>query len=221
MKNFLNKCFYFILPLSIFFIEIFLPIDTFTYRPWETLLYVNRKGNIYPFYPNKNLKMTSVGDLCYYTDFSIKKKEYWITDKLGYRNNYFIDNSDILLIGDSFVLCSSIDQDSTLTNTLKKKLNTEVYNIAPASFSDFLFFLNNNILKKPKLIIFSIVERSFPEPINIQYTREKFSELNYSLILQDLFSRQFLIKYFKSRILGTHGKGKQGIKDTTMFFLMG
>ncbi|TXE17119.1 hypothetical protein ES692_10700 [Psychroserpens burtonensis] len=68
---------------------------------------------------------------------AIKKNKNWITDKLAYRNNTFIKKADLLLIGDSFIVGSSIAQDSTLTNLIKK-INSKVSNIAPAGFDEFV-----------------------------------------------------------------------------------
>lgn len=221
MKKFIIKSLLFILPLSIFFIEGFLPLDTFTYRPWETLLYKTKSSIAFPFYPNKNIDMLSVGDLCHHTKYAIQKRENWITDKLGYRNDTFIYNPDVVIIGDSFVAGSSLEQDSTLTNLLKNKLDLKIYNIAPAEFNDFINLLKNKVIKKPKLVIFSIIEREIPAPIINEQSiyDEKYS--NELLILKDKFLRFYLVKYLKARILEASGNGIQGAPDTTMFFLEG
>ncbi len=97
----------------------------------------------------------------------LKKSELWITDEIGYRNNKFIEDPDVLLIGDSFILGSSLSQDSTLTNLLMAKFNYKLkfYNLAPASFIDFKVLFDNKIIKKPKLIIFSMGERDMTNQI--------------------------------------------------------
>ena len=165
MKRFISRFLIFILPFSVLISEPFLPIDIFAYRPWEALLF--KSNHTMPFYPYQTLDNLSVGDLCHHTQFAIEKKESWITDKLGYRNNTFIEKADVLLIGASSIVGSSITQDSTITNLLKGKLNSNVYNIAPARFVNFIDLLNQDVIKKPKTIIFSIAERIIPPPIKI------------------------------------------------------
>jgi hypothetical protein len=220
LKKFILKIIFFVLPFTFLLIEGFLPLSTFTYRPWEALLYTSGNGSP-PFYPNQNLTMYSTGDLCHHTTFRILKKENWITDKLGYRNDAFVKRADVLLIGDSFIAGSGLPQDSTLANALKNKLNTSVYNIAPAGFDDFIYLLNSNIIEKPKTIIFGFVERSIPPKIQIPAKKLTSPNVNTFSIFLDKISRLYSIRYLKSRMLGMRGNGIQGISDPTMFFLNG
>lgn len=222
MKKFIIRTFIFVLPLFVFLIEGFLPINTFTYRPWEALNYSNKKGVAFPFYPNQNLSMYSTGDLCNRTKYAVVKKENWITDKIGYRNNVFIKKPKVLIIGDSFIAGCSLPQDSTLTNLLMKKLNTEVYNIAPANFFNFISLLKNEVIEKPELIIFSIVERDIPPSIHVNFN-ENFYPRNESIIsiFKDKLFRFYLYSFLKARIKKTHGFGIQGDIDKTMFFMNG
>ena len=97
MKKFFVKIIIFVLPFSFFLSEGFLPLNTFTYRPCEALLYSTKKGVGFPFYPNHKLNMFSVGDLLHHTELGIRKYENWITDKLGYMNDNFIEKPKIVL----------------------------------------------------------------------------------------------------------------------------
>jgi len=220
MKKFLINIIIFTLPLTIFLIEGFLPINTFTYRPWEAMLYTTSKDVAFPFYPNQDLKMLSMGDLLHHTENTILKKENWITDELGYRNDTFIKKPKILLIGDSFIAGSSLPQDSTLTNLLNNKLDTEVYNLAPAIFNDFISLLNNQIINKPELVVFSIVERNTPQPILKGSHGTINQNISNTSIFKDKLVRLYSLKYIEARIKKEHGHGIPG-KDSIMYFLNG
>lgn len=220
MNKFISKCVIFILPLIVLLSgDIFFSMDTFTHRPTEALVY--RSNKTMCFYPNQRLDNQSVGDLCHHTQFAIKKNENWITDKLGYRNDTFIKEADILLIGDSFIVGSGASQDSTMTNLLKEKLNRNVYNIAPAKFSDFIVLLNQGVIEKPKIIIYSIVERNLPPTMEIVTEKDFAKEVSSFTVFKDKVSRLYSLKYLKARVNGKHGNGIQGKKDSRMFFLNG
>lgn len=222
MKKFCSKLLIFSLPFFILSIEVFLPLHTFTYRPWEALLYSKKHGIGYPFYPNQRLSFQSVGDLAHHTNYAVFKNENWVTDEFGYRNDTFIKSPNIILIGDSFIAGSGLPQDSTLTNLLMSKLNTKVYNFAPATFNDFISFYKNKIIDKPSLIIFSIVEKNIPDSIikgsTVNINRKSESEIS---IMKDKLMRLYSINYFKARIFNEQGIGIKGEKDTSMFFLEG
>ena len=198
-------------------VEMFLPFDSFTHRPWEALLF--RSNKTMYFYPNQSLSNQSVGDLCHHTSFAIKKNEHWITDALGYRNNSLIKNPEVLIIGDSFIVGSSITQDSTITNVLKDKLNRSVYNIAPVGFQDFIELLNQGVIEKPKIIIFSLNERGIPSPIKLTETKRILANKTTSSILFDKVKRLYSLKYINSRLRGKKGQGIKGKVDSSMFFL--
>jgi alginate O-acetyltransferase complex protein AlgJ len=220
MKKFILKTIFFLLPLSFIFVETLLPLNIFTYRPWEALIYKSKRGLAFPFYPNQSLVMNSVGDLCHHSKKEIIKYENWTTDKLGYRNDTFIKKANVLLIGDSFITGCSLSQDSTITSQLQKKEKCLVYNMAPANFNEFIALINHQIIDKPNLIVFGIVERSVPTPlssINIEYY---VSNVNRISILKDRISRLYLINYLNSRISKQKGNGIKG-KASEMYFLSG
>lgn len=220
MKRFILKTVFFLLPLLFLFVEVLIPLNTFTYRPWEALIYNSNKGLAFPFYPNQSLVMNSVGDLCHHTKNEIIKRESWITDEIGYRNDIFIKKADVLFIGDSFIAGTGLSQESTITNQLMKKKNVLVYNIAPATFNDFISLLNLGIIDKPKLIVFEIVERSIPAPLSSKSDQYNASNAAIISILKDRISRLYLFKYFNSRLLKQKGTGKKG-KDSKMYFFNG
>lgn len=223
MILFLKKIFYFVLIILVYLIfEALIPINKFTHRPWEALTYF-KFGFGKQFYPNQKLVMNSSGDLIYNVDFVNKKKEIWQTDEIGYRNNKLIKNPDFLLIGDSFIAGSGITQDSILSNALNYKSNSTYYNIAPATFNKFIDLTKNNIINKPKTIIFCLLEKNLPLPVNTKNGQEKFKEefniINDKIsIYLDRLTRTYFLRYIHARILGNTGDGIKSKIDPRMYF---
>ena len=220
MRRFILKTVLFSLPLLLLFAEVLLPTNTFTYRPWEALIYNSKKGLAFSFYPNQSLVMNSVGDLCDHTQNEIIKYENWNTDKLGYRNDTFIKKADVLFIGDSFIAGSGLSQDSTITSQLRKLINGQVYNIAPSNFNEFISLVNLGVIDKPNLVIYGIVERSIPAPLSSTSIEYNASNATRISILRDRIKRLYYVEYLKARLLKSKGNGIKG-KDSDMFFLNG
>ena len=162
--------------------------------------------------------MISVGDLCAHTKYAIPKNDLWITDSIGFRNNSFIGDPDVCIIGDSFIAGVSLHQDSTLTNTLNRKANglMRFYNMAPVSFNDFKYLLDRQIIHKPQVVIFSIVERNNPPAIHdISGTYESSC---YSILKQKL-TRYYFPKYVISKLSKKfHQSYPQSPINEKMFF---
>lgn len=190
------------------------PPDLFTLRSWEALSFSIVPSLIAqsPFYPDFTLTMKEEGDLAHHTKKSVVKKTTWITDQLGYRNDKFINDPDILLIGDSFFAGSGLSQSETITNKLSVKLRNKarVYSIATGSLNDFDFLYRNGIIKKPKLIIFESVERDnicfspIPQPGSLKekvliLKRQLPSCINDILIIADRMLRFYSIRWIMSR----------------------
>lgn len=220
MRRFIIRTTFFLLPLCVLLTEGFLPSNTFTFRPWEALQYKTRKGIAFPFHPNKTVDMHSVGDLSRYSDHGIVKRENWTTDKLGYRNNNFIKKADVLLVGDSFFVGTSLPQDSTLTNLLQKKIQAKVYGMAPASFEEFTIMIEKGIIEKPKLLIYGFVERNLPAIYN-QKSKTYFPSNEHEvLIFKDKIMRLYSVKYLKAKISKAK-KYNQKPSPSGMYFLNG
>lgn len=234
MKRFIVKIFIFTFPVLLWFtIEGFLPSSVFTWRPWEALLFNYYRfsfGKV--FYPYSDLQMNTVGQLCHHTKYSITKMEKWKTDKSGNRNDVFIEDPDILLIGDSFVVGGALTQDSTFTKQLQYYLgdSLKVYNIAPAEFSVLDYYLKKKIIKKPKLVIFARSERFIPEAMEIYSEPDNSmkSKIKAVLLDNDLFLsscvfldkcfRMYSKKWIQARMSGQKGNGLAGIEESNMFF---
>jgi hypothetical protein len=229
MRKFIIKILYFtFIPLAVIFISyIIIPFKALTYRPWEALIFINIPSNS-SFYPYSYLDMNSVGDLCHHSKNAITKKECWITDEIGFRNDKYLKDADILIIGDSYVAGSSLNQANTVSNQIMNQDSSlKVYNMAPSSISQFDKLLKKGKINKPKLLIFSIVERNVPKKI-IKYNSNFKEEIIQKMLFYksinakiDGFSKILLLKWAKARVNGSEGNGISGVNKSKMFFLMG
>src|SRR6187399_1078878 len=123
MKKFLQSILFFLIPLvCLMVIEVMLPATFFTFRTWEGISFATKIPHISTFYPDSKTFINATGELCHHTDKAIVKQELWITDKLGCRNDEFVEEADILFIGDSFLAGSGLNQNEILPNKLKSKL---------------------------------------------------------------------------------------------------
>lgn len=232
MNRFLKKTILFILPLLLWtIVEGLLPITTFTFRHYEAIQFKTNILRSSSYYQNINSTMNAVGDLCHHTDHEILKLETWRSDKLGFRNNQFIQEADILFIGDSFVQGAGLNQEETISNKLVQKLGAKIkiYNMAPSSMSEFDSLIKCGIIQKPKLLVYSIVEREMPPKINL-YSEKKArpkeilrSILNvYDLnVFMDKALRRYSADWLRARIIKSKGGGIQSVGNSGMFFLSG
>lgn len=230
MKRFVSKIFLFLLtPVVIVSIcEIILPLGFFTNRPWEALRFATIVPHESPFYPNSSLNMVCVGDLCHHTEHAIKRNEDWNIDELGFRNNKYISDPDILIIGDSFIAGTGLSQESIFANQMMKYSKLKVYSMAPSSLSQFHMFLRTGKVKKPKILIYSTAERTIPEVIDTNKLMNQYKVLVKNLfgignanVYLDRGFRFFSLKWAKARIVESKGNGIPGTGKVKMFFLQG
>lgn len=221
MNKFIHKILIFCVAFIPFGLEVFLPLNTFTFRPDEALLYAH-SGLGFPFYPNHEIEMQSQGDLAAFSKYSIAKDLFWITDSLGYRNNKFIHDPDIVIIGDSFVLGSSLTQDSTITNLLFSKFHhkLKIYNLAFASITEFKVLLDNSIIQKPKLLIFEMGERDMSSEAELNTKGELYKNTKFKLWINKA-TRFYSFNYIASRFFNKRIKGIQSEINENMFFIAG
>lgn len=230
MKRFIKKILYFILPpfVALSFIEVLLPDTFFGYRPWEGLQFATIIPHDPPFYPNRSVAMNSVGDLCHHTDYSIIRKEKWIIDKLGFRNDKFIEEPDVVIVGDSYVVGTGLDQESTLPNQLIRISKKKVYGMANISVAHFDMYLKSGQIRKPRLLIYAMAERSIPD-VFTKYedispgklvVKQIFKTMDANVYLDKAF-RYYSLKWIKARITGKKGSGVAAEGYPGMFFLQG
>lgn len=165
MKKYVLKYIIFFLPfLAALFVELFLlPIDFFTFRPWETLV-VKDSYKILdgPFYPRMTLvKTEKEGDLRPSPACAVAKKDLlWQTDAYGYRKAASSRTRyPIIIIGDSNTVGSGLSQPDTISEVLQRRLGKDVYPLAPA-LPGHIF--RHGLLKqhKPEVIILQSIERN-------------------------------------------------------------
>lgn len=164
MKTLIKRLILFLLlPVCVLYVvENFLPPTLFTFRCWEALAPYKGKYFVGNFYPNKSCSMTERGDLGHHTPYAIQKQVTWKTDKLGFRNDIFIEEPDILIIGDSNIVGSGLDQPDTLSNQLAQLTGLKVYSIASCDINDYIELFNAGIIRRPKVLICSSIERYLP-----------------------------------------------------------
>ncbi|RIH65701.1 hypothetical protein D1164_08565 [Mariniphaga sediminis] len=232
MNKFIFKIIIFVIPvLGLYVVEGFLPSFTFTYRPWEALDFQTKFDFERTFYPNKKVQMEAVGQLCHHTPHAIVKEETWKTDKLGNRNDTFIQNPDVLIIGDSFMAGCCVTQDSTITNLLKSELGdeTKIYNIAPGEFSRADYYLSSGIIEKPDLIVYSKSERYVPKSLeeykdsrSLKTDLKKLFENNSTFsgisVFLDKALRHYSKNWLQARLTNQNGDGVPGVEGSGMFF---
>jgi alginate O-acetyltransferase complex protein AlgJ len=229
MRSFLKNAGIFILIPALIFvvIETLMPATLFTTRTWEAVL---ARGPILigPFYPNIESKMTEQGDLARNTEFSVPKHAAWRTDPIGFRNDRFIADPDILIIGDSSIAGTSLSQDETLASVMTQKYGLSVYSIAPANINTFIELKNSGILESPRVVVMSSIERRIPYmPAYNEHAHLSFSDLRLNPFLQSLavqidkVRRGNLLFYLRSRANQTRGDGIQSTVDNRMFFMEG
>lgn len=140
-------------------LELFvLPIDLFTFRVWEAAVADPYR---YPggFYPNLHVKKEKEYGYYQRGDASADqgKPAEWFTDSYGWRNRPEIekqDRYDIVVVGDSNVAGSFLDQKDTLAEVLGAKSGKVCYSYAIGVDPVSLFFSDPRMAKKsPGLLV--------------------------------------------------------------------
>lgn len=231
MKRFLVKLFLFsCIPLAVWAVaEALLPVTTFTHRHYEAVEFTSGIPVNSLMYPGLRSSMMAVGDLCHHTRFAVCKKEDWRTDAIGYRNDVFVEDPDVLLIGDSFFEGSGLTQEDMVSARVQARLgdSLKVYCMAPAVMSGFERLYKSGTIKKPRLIVYSMVERYMPPPPLEAYVPQsaakqlvkKALEWGHLNMYLDKIIKHYSIKWLRARIHGSKGTGMPGRKDSSMFFL--
>lgn len=232
MKRFLKKIIYFLFfPLIILLIvEIFFSPTLFTFRAYEGIIFSSNVSHTGHFYPNSEISKKSEGDLCHHTSFSVIKNEKWITDKIGFRNDHFVEKPDIIFIGSSFFYGTGLTQKDIISNQVKSKLDNKysVYNMSPGTLGELDYYLREGILKKPKWIIYGVGEIHIPSgfvpfdaPTNSAFKKylKKIMYTGFNAVI-DKSMRFYSLKWVKSRINGVTNFGVKA-EYSDMFFGQG
>jgi len=162
MNNFIKNALITSLPLLILAIleGYFFPRDQFTYRIWESIS-VNMFGDVFPgpFYPLKDVTLNETTDQNRYGPKTIRNR--WATDIYGQRN-VRIPKSDEeygLIIGDSNIIGSSLNQNEMLSESLKRKTGILWVNLGYEYVEPWRHPITKN--HPPKAIIYQLKRGSF------------------------------------------------------------
>jgi len=168
-RRFAGRFVRFLAPLALMLVvweaaELFvLPINAFTFRPWEALVVVGGTDHFPgPFYPNRTLEATETGDLGHDTSRAVPKHTVWRTDDYGFRNTPDSPPPyDIVVVGDSFTVGTSLTQGDTLPVQLSQLTGRAVYGYAPRELNVFLAD-NRFLTRSPRVVVLAMFERSVP-----------------------------------------------------------
>lgn len=154
------------LTLSIALAEVILrvlfPLSTVFNEPSKVLMaFSSSHSTLYSYTPNKTMTMSSLGDLAGMSknnNIAVEKRPIlFSTDQHGLRNaENEIQESPILLLGDSFGVGLGTTQDRTLATMLQKLSGQKVYNLSfPGSPASQLRRLESmsNLAKNAKTLI--------------------------------------------------------------------
>ena len=118
-----------------------------------------------------------------------------ITDNLGFRNKVPLNESDLILIGDSFLHSMNISQENILNYILNNKYNLKTYNASIGAtdiyhyFETIKFFKNQPNFQRKKYLMFIFQGNDF---------------LNYQINTKDNYHKNinnnFLRGYFKIKV---------------------
>lgn len=160
LKRLISRCALLALPFVVWqILELFvLPIDFFTFRVWEAAL-ASPERYPGPYYPNLHvLKEKEYGDYFRASERLKKSKRVtWYIDNFGWRNRPEVEQApryDVVLLGDSNIVGSYLDQKDTLSEVLMRNDFPAAYSYAYAHDHISLAFSDARLLaKSPKLFV--------------------------------------------------------------------
>jgi hypothetical protein len=215
MVRYLVKLGFFLLPvLAVFLTELFvLPIDYFTFRCWEALVADSDVlGLSGPFYPNQHLIKQEAGDYLGFQDPGRRKAE-WYTDEFGFRNRPCtrpVQQYDYVLVGDSNIVGSALDQAETLAEVLARKGKCSTYSYSGGLQQKKYFWSDPRFLTpSPKVIVVEARPGEFYKAASFTWITSDPCELPQAAIpalpmcariLVSRAHRQVMLQFAKSRI---------------------
>lgn len=229
MKHYLRNIFTFSLLLGSLWmvLELAVPQQLISFRNWEPFCITDYSKFIGPWIPNKTLTRDETGDMGHHTDRAIIKKDIrWTTDELGYRNDKYIKDPDIIFIGASNMLGCAMDQESFLGPVLGRMMNRTTYTMAPTHFNKMARLISNDFFEKPDIIVYGCMERLIQDfhKLNKKYinskikNKERFSNKWYNLYhkTRERINKKLFKNYLKARANGSGGYGVPSPVDPNM-----
>ena len=234
MRRFLRDVSLFALFCAALNLVNFLPAEPFTYRTWEALTYQRLGRFSYgTFYRNQSTRRSEYGDLAHHSSFELRKEEIvWRTDRLGNRNDEFVQAPDIVLVGDSDLTGSGVSQENTLVNLINQDGRYHAYSIAPKGIDELMRMMTYGVIDPPRVVVFQRVERDMLAIPPIGPAQRSLGETLISRIRTndaaavvieglDKVHAQRPLRYLEARLRGTMGLANsyQSSVDGSVFFL--
>jgi len=203
MIKLILKIILFLSGVSIFVMTLSLiPIDTFTFRNWESMIWEVEKYSTYgEFYPKIKSVRDENGDLGHNSKYDvIKKNIIWETDRYGFRNDQNISSKgyNIVLVGDSNAVGTGTTQKDILSNQISREIGSNVFNYSPMDIDKY--FMNNlsDMGIHPKVVIFEEIERDIPDiskfnDENINLNHKYTTKIKIKNKIKALFSNNMLL----------------------------
>jgi hypothetical protein len=182
MPHFLSRLLLVTLPLAaLLVVEALLPIDAFTFRAWEALeirsrLVDTRAVRLFPwttlpgpFLPDARLELVEEGDLGHHTPLARRRLASWVTDAWGYRVSPGGADPELVLVGDSEVVGTGLDQRETIAEVLRTGHGLGAYPYAPSNLA--AFFADRRFSERPpRWLVVECVERQVLEDFRVMPT---------------------------------------------------
>jgi alginate O-acetyltransferase complex protein AlgJ len=234
LRRFLGRLALFLLPVAGLAVieQIALRHGWLTFRVWEQLVALPPAVHPDPpfpgpFYPRQTVTRTEQGDLGFHTDLATRRRVTWQTDRYGYRNEDSDVPPTVVIVGDSMIAGSSLDQSQLLSTLLTRELGVRVVNLAPASVP--AVFAEHRFLEhRPKLVLEGMVERHImekdhsceaPLPQPKEYSDEgAFNQLAlWWWVTSDRQMKRPLLRWAKSNLSGGRIISSLGRDRRTLF----
>ncbi|HOW58888.1 MAG TPA: hypothetical protein PLO78_04080 [Candidatus Omnitrophota bacterium] len=198
MRKLIFKISFFCAVLFIYIMALsFLPLDIFTFRNWESLLWgTDFKPTPGRFYPKKNTLRDEFGDLGHGTKYArVKKNIRWETDEYGFRNKQGIAaQCPIILVGDSYSVGTGVSQNAMLSAKLTLKTKTPVYNYSPIEM-DRNFFDNLAAMHiQPFALIYETSGHVIPKEGTFLKVKHSKIQTAWKRKINDLFNTDFFMR---------------------------
>lgn len=212
----------------------FLPAEWYTYRNWEALSFYRLGQLSYgAFYSNESTLRTEVGDLAHHSEFEEHKDNvYWRTDLLGNRNDGFVQEPDVVLVGDSDLAGSGVSQEDTLGSLISRGGVFSAYSIAPRGMEVLLQLLAHKVIEAPRVVVYERIERDIPgiPSVGLDSTTSTGAMIHWLRTSEpaktligglDKVMAQRPLRFLGSRLRGNTGLaiGVQSPVDASFFFL--
>ncbi|OPY58757.1 MAG: hypothetical protein A4E55_00631 [Pelotomaculum sp. PtaU1.Bin035] len=132
--------------------------------------------------PLQHVEVTAFGDLArlsYLYRLGVRREVVDTSDEKGFLNKKYGENLvyPVLTVGDSFMLCNG--DDGRFPILLQNQLNTNCYNAAANGVQDPFSFLQSDLIKNTKVLVWESVERNISSDsfnvgkIDFYYTESK------------------------------------------------